>query len=351
MTIPEISAGTHKVELRKGDEVARESVEIAREGYKKLMLKLAKPMGGLNIVSNPPKAEIFVDGLEISSGETPALLKDIPVGRHTVELNKGELYAKAEVVVRDGEFEKVELKLARKKGDLSIVSDPPGARITLDGRGVGITPKTIKDVDVGGHQITLTMENYLDAEKSVTVTEDGAEISANLFYAPVFLKISGAPAGVSAYIEGRAVGLTPVNAKIIPGKFKVSLIKEGFINYSKTIEVMPGVGAKLDYKLEVDRKLVDSITFKRKAAKIATISGLGLAVVSTGLAVLFKTQADSAYSKYKKELSPSAAKKYRDEVNSNNTLSTTFWGVAGVGLAAGGISFSLIPQYPDGTEP
>lgn len=55
-------------------------------------------------------------------------------------------------------------------GRISVTSDPPGAKIFLDGKDTGQkTPATLSNVSVGTHQITLELEGYKSVTKSVSV--------------------------------------------------------------------------------------------------------------------------------------------------------------------------------------
>ena len=50
--------------------------------------------------------------------------------------------------------------LARSRGSLVIDSDPPGARVSVDGRPVGSTPLVLQDVPAGTHLVRLEADGY-----------------------------------------------------------------------------------------------------------------------------------------------------------------------------------------------
>jgi hypothetical protein len=53
---------------------------------------------------------------------------------------------------------------------LNVTSEPPGAKIFLDGTDTGkVTPAEL-EVDPGDHTVKLTLEGHVDAEEQVTVT-------------------------------------------------------------------------------------------------------------------------------------------------------------------------------------
>lgn len=58
-------------------------------------------------------------------------------------------------------------------GSIAVDSEPPGARIFLDGKDTGkVTPAELKNVPVGKHEVTLEAEGYESQTKSVAVTRN-----------------------------------------------------------------------------------------------------------------------------------------------------------------------------------
>ncbi len=52
---------------------------------------------------------------------------------------------------------------------LSVVSDPVGAAVYIDGVSRGVTPLEIDALDVGEHRVTLLKDNYLENSRIVTL--------------------------------------------------------------------------------------------------------------------------------------------------------------------------------------
>jgi cytoskeletal protein RodZ len=57
---------------------------------------------------------------------------------------------------------------------LTIVTDPPGARVTVDGIGRGSTPVTINNVLPGTKQIRVTLSGYASVERTVQTPASGS---------------------------------------------------------------------------------------------------------------------------------------------------------------------------------
>lgn len=56
-------------------------------------------------------------------------------------------------------------------GNISVTSDPPGARVFLDGKDTGLkTPAVLERVSVGRHEITVELAGYKSQTRAVTVS-------------------------------------------------------------------------------------------------------------------------------------------------------------------------------------
>jgi hypothetical protein len=111
--------------------------------------------GELVVESSPNGAQVKIDG-ELK-GNTPLTIR-LDAGAHVLEVQSGNsaprvLPFMTTAGVRDRQY--VELQGVAKTGGLEIVSDPAGARITIDGRPRGTTPATITDLSPGDHTVVL----------------------------------------------------------------------------------------------------------------------------------------------------------------------------------------------------
>jgi cytoskeletal protein RodZ len=69
-------------------------------------------------------------------------------------------------------------RLLATEGNLVVTSDPPGARVTVNGIGWGETPVTIKNLELGEKRVRLTMPGYLSQERVVRLS--GTSGNANV---------------------------------------------------------------------------------------------------------------------------------------------------------------------------
>jgi len=69
-------------------------------------------------------------------------------------------------------------------GELIITSQPPGARVMVDGVGRGSTPARIKYLSFGSKRVRVTMDGYVGAERSVNLTSTAPTANVQLTLTP-----------------------------------------------------------------------------------------------------------------------------------------------------------------------
>ena len=69
---------------------------------------------------------------------------------------------------------------AATEGELLITSDPPGARVMVNGVGWGSTPARLKYLPFGSKRIRLTKDGYVSAERSVSLAPDAASVKVQV---------------------------------------------------------------------------------------------------------------------------------------------------------------------------
>lgn len=137
-------------------------------------------------VTANPVANVFIDGKMV--GKTPYQANDLKAGEVTVKLipestttplvswegkvklNSGVLTLvdrefSASDAVSSGQILTLEKIKDDKSASVSVVSDPDGSLVNLDGETKGFAPIALDKVSIGDHQITVSKEGY--AEKVV----------------------------------------------------------------------------------------------------------------------------------------------------------------------------------------
>jgi hypothetical protein len=153
---------------------------VAAVGFSYLpALRTAVTAGEVVLESGPSGSQVFVDGALL--GTTPITAK-LPAGRHTVEFRSGDMSRTKDLVVtaRERLVERVDWTM-KPTGSLQVESDPPGARVLVDGKFRGNTPATVEGLSAGTHAVVVESKDG-SVRRSVFI-EDGktAEVNESIF--------------------------------------------------------------------------------------------------------------------------------------------------------------------------
>jgi hypothetical protein len=140
---------------------------------------------------------------------------------------------------------------AKSPGRLSIVTDPPGARVSVDGRSRGVSPLVIEDLPPAAHHVTVTSDTG-SAQRMVTVadgTTNEVVFSLPRSQAPLAGWVTVTSPFPVDVIEGDEVVGTSGTARtmLAAGSHDV-VLRNGSIGYEAhhRIEVAPGRVATLE---------------------------------------------------------------------------------------------------------
>jgi serine/threonine-protein kinase len=151
----------------------------------------------LLIRTTPAGATVTVDGVE--RGVTPLALRDLEFGTRSVVIARAG-YSAAEqriTLTADRPSRSVDVRLTPVRaaaaparpvpapsavpGSLVIMSRPPGAAVSIDGRASGITPLTLNTISPGEHRIRLERSGYQPWTTTIKVVSgERARIAASL---------------------------------------------------------------------------------------------------------------------------------------------------------------------------
>jgi eukaryotic-like serine/threonine-protein kinase len=165
---------------------------VAFQRYPLLQTTAKEPRpGNLTINTRPIDAEVLIDGTR--RGTTPLTLSLTP-GTHTITVrNAGDERIVPLTIASGAEvshyFEMKPAELAVVVGRVSVVTDPPGARVSVDGKARGTSPITVTDLTPADHKVTVTSDTG-SAERTITVTAGGT--ASVMFSLP---KVSGPVGG------------------------------------------------------------------------------------------------------------------------------------------------------------
>jgi hypothetical protein len=205
----------------------------------------AEAPGTLAVNTNPQGLQIFIDGQP--RGVSPLTL-ELPAGSHELKIaTDGEpriipfTIAAGSTVAQTIEMPKA----APVTGQLTIRSEPAGARVTVDGSPRGVTPLTIDNLTPGAHSVTLA--NDLSTLTQEVTIEAGITAALVVPMTPQGVPVSGwiavtAPAEVHVYEDGRLLGTRKSDRIMVSaGTHTFDVVNES-LSYrsSRTLTVSPG---------------------------------------------------------------------------------------------------------------
>jgi serine/threonine protein kinase len=238
----------------------------------------AVTVGDALIESDPPGAQLQIDGRSDPAWVTPVNLTGLAAGKHIISANKGGYSSEIRALeVAAGGKSSLVLHLSAMNAVMVVNSNPPGAAISLDGKPTGrVTPAQFT-VDKGSHNVVLRKQGYLDETTA-------AELAAgqNFQYAPSLRPLGNAedirtvgkfnklfghggqstagmgaisvrtqPKGAQVVINQRVLDkISPVDVMLSPGNYVVDITLTGFKPIHKVVTVEKGGKAAIDETLD-----------------------------------------------------------------------------------------------------
>ncbi|HEV7502360.1 MAG TPA: PEGA domain-containing protein, partial [Vicinamibacteria bacterium] len=176
----EVLAGEYSVEVaREGYRTETRTISIAAKATETLQVPLTRTLASAFVVTEPAGVEVWVDGqLQTTTSGTPGPeitdavrakgldparasarteIGNLSLGSHNLEFRrKCHEVVKRQIDVPEArDYETEGIKLEESLASLQLRSDPPGARIFLDGESMGITPKDLDGVCSGKHHVEV----------------------------------------------------------------------------------------------------------------------------------------------------------------------------------------------------
>lgn len=222
----EVLAGDYTVEVAKeGYRTETRALSLAARDTVPLQVDLERVLASVFFVTEPPDVEIWVDG-ELRATTTGGLAPDfhaeakdhgldparasarievpnLSLGSHTVELRRRcyETQRRTIPTPLAQDYQAEPVRLEDSLASLSLTSDPPGAKIYLDGEAKGVTPKQIDGICSGKVRVEVkhTAGKFI---KELVLPKD-ASVSLECPIRPTlaFLGVVAASATGERYVE------------------------------------------------------------------------------------------------------------------------------------------------------
>lgn len=112
--------------------------------------------------------------------------------------------------------------------ELSVDSNPPGARVTMDGRLLGETPLKVQRMDASPCLLRIEKEGFLPWERQLNPQDKN--ITIFLETKPFTVHLASDPPGAEVILNSRIRGITPITDLEVPGEgtHKLLIRKPGY---------------------------------------------------------------------------------------------------------------------------
>lgn len=267
----------------------RRSAEAARAA-------LAADVAVLDVTSEPPGAELFVDRSELGSvGRAPRQIAVEP-GSHRV-LARLTGYHDAETTLRVERAQSVSGRVTLEAivGELRVVVQPPGARVTLEpgGQDLGPSPVNVR-LPVGERRLTVAAPGYVEQTRVVVIREQQtSELVLKLAREAstvAVLSVKGNVAGARVLLDGVEVGPAPLSIPdVAPGIRRLGLRADGYEPWQGPVAFEPGGATRVDFKL------LDPHTRPWKGWRYLGYGSGGALLGAAGVAGLLASQASADF--------------------------------------------------------
>lgn len=211
----------------------------------------APATGTLAVTTDPAGAPVIVDGRQ--RGVTPVKLS-LAAGEHVMVLGNGPDPRSVHVNITAGSQVSQFYELphaAPASGQLVVRSDPPGAKVSVDGQSKGVSPVTVTDIEPGMHVVSL--ENDLGSVKENVQVEAGATASLVVpMSAPKGAPVSGwltvdSPGDVQLFEGQQLLGSNKVDRIMLTvGRHDLEIVNDALgYRATRSVQINPGQATRI----------------------------------------------------------------------------------------------------------
>ena len=190
------------------------------------------------VTTNEPGVTVLLDGVEL--GRTPLSREDLRPGSYTLSLQSA-YYVDREVAVTlaDGVVFKEDYVLQVTTGQLTVLSEPAGAAVYIDGQDTGeVTPVTLNDVTAGTRALSLRLAGYqTTAAQTVTVEEEQTAQVSETLRKTWRLTVNTTPGDAAIRLPDIGPAYRP-GMDLLPGEYRVEVSAPEHVSQTRTVPLV-----------------------------------------------------------------------------------------------------------------
>ncbi|MEK7392534.1 MAG: FlgO family outer membrane protein [Fibrobacterota bacterium] len=216
---------------------------------KSLELKyLRRWMGDLVVSVQPVEGEIYLDDqyLGKASLKEPLKVENLLEGTYSLRvLASGYSNYTEAVAIKPKIRREVQVAMKSLPGTLKLMSEPQGAKVTINNKELGKTPMQIDTVAEGQYRVVYELPGFVSMDRQVEVRSgQQTEVKGVLKVKPGSLAVTSEPSGADIYLNDQRMGVTPlVIDNVVPGTVSVRVEKGQYSTLRDVVTVKPGTQA------------------------------------------------------------------------------------------------------------
>ncbi len=252
LTDIEVVPGRHRVEFvaeRYLSEVLQ--LDVVGEGQaQSLSAELTPNWAPVSLSSRPAGAQVVVDGAVL--GTTPVEL-EVGAGERQLELRLSGYNAWRDsiTVLADQPLSVPEVTLVQADGRVELVTDPPGAAVSVNGEFQGATPLTLRLAPGRAHNIAMNKPGYEPATRELSVAADsGRRLEIPLVARLGVIEVVSDPPAAEIFVDGELEGMTPAQLTLLAVAHELEVRLEGHASQSTTVTPRTGFPQRWETALE-----------------------------------------------------------------------------------------------------
>ena len=250
-----VEAGEHSLEVQL-DRYLPQQQALAITGRQlpqSLELALAPAWAEVTINSQPPGAEILVDGE--TAANTPAVVEIMQGERQLIVQLPGYANWQQTLELAAGEPQDVGvIQLQPAAGVLELSSVPSGANVTLDGEFQGQTPLTLEISPARKHRLAVFKPGYRRHNSSVELPAAGNDAQVIKLQAQLGeVRFEISPANALVRVDGKPRGRGNQTLSLPAFEHSVEIVLDGHATVRRRVTPRPGLQQLVSVRLQTEQ--------------------------------------------------------------------------------------------------
>lgn len=276
----DVQAGSHTLRIEAPRYQPYETALTVEGGgvVQAIEAQLVPDWAEVTVSTVPEGAAVLVDGEP--TGRTPLKL-ELLAGERTLRLEKDgfKTLTRQVTAVANQSQQLTGLNLEQADGLVRIISEPPGATVTVAGRYRGVTPLETGLPPGRAYTVALSKAGYESLTSSVDLgSSRGATLRLELVPRIGVIRVSSEPADAELFVDGKSLGSGPRELSLPSFAHRFEFRKPGFAPYVTEVTPQPGQPQELVARLLTPQQAVIAATPRT----VTTSQGLELRLIQPG---------------------------------------------------------------------